>query len=87
MNPRHLLPVLLVLTLPGSVMGQEPPNSPIHSDGSCDIEGVVFTGNRHFLLQSILPQQSGQTFNRDWIESDDVIGLFCVDGKIGRAHV
>jgi len=44
MNARNLLPVLLVLTLPTSVMGQEPPNSPIHSDGSCDIEGVVFRG-------------------------------------------
>ena len=44
MKAFHLIPVLLTLTLPVLGIGQEPLNSPIHADGSCEIEGVVFRG-------------------------------------------
>jgi hypothetical protein len=87
MKLRYLIPLVVVglsLTLPVSVMGQEPPNSPIHSDGSCDIEGVVFSGVMDWTITLIPPSSPGGQRPEEprWIEDGDFISLECVDGSL-----
>ena len=92
MKFRYLLPLIVVgpsLTLPVSVMGQEPPNSPIHSDGSCDIEGVVFSGVMDWTIILIPPSDPGgqRPEEPQWIEDGDFLSLECVNGRLELRQV